>query len=300
MSTPPEAPPAPAVHASTDATRGKHLRSLLRGRTWQLSTALATIAGVVAGAASGTPLIALGALVGMPLVALLVAFAIASSRASKDFWTAFAASLGMTYVGEKELPHATPILGEGDRRSCTDWMEGHTAEGRSFGLGNYTYETRERDSDGEGYHYEGHDFTLAVIDVADADACFVSAVSVREHHRNKVTRFFSEDAIDSFDGELLPTESAVFDGRYDLTVGKGEDKVRVLEIFSPSFLARLAEHPLEPYLDYRDGTLVVFTEKHSDEAAEFSALLAVTNEIAQRFQEEIAESVRAGQSVAPR
>jgi hypothetical protein len=298
MSTPP--PPAPVVHASTDATRGRHLKAVVRGRTWQVSTALATIAGVVAGAASGTATVAAGALAGVPLVAWLIAFAIAGSRASQDFWAALAASLGMTYVGEKELPGATPILGAGDRRSCTDWMEGRTDDGRPFGLGNYTYETRERDSDGEGHHYEGHHFTLAMIDVADADACFVRSVSVREHRRNKVTRFFSDDAIDAFDRELLATESSVFDGRYDLTVGKGDDKVRVLEIFSPSFLVRVAEHPLEPYLDYRSGTLVVFTDGHSDEATEFASLLEVTREIAKRFQEEIAESVRAGDSVAPR
>lgn len=271
----------------------------MRGRSWQLITGAVTCAGVVAGAFAA-PAVAAVALFAVPLVALGVAFAIASGRANQDFWIAYAASLGMTYVGETTLPETTPILGEGDRRSCKDWMHGTTAGGQAVGLGNYTYQTREQDSDRKGYHYVDHDYSLATLQVAPADRAFVRAVSVRTHHRNKLTRFFGKDSVDELSMENLPTESAVFNDRYDLMVEEQGDHVRVLEVFAPTFLARLAEHPLCPFLDYRSGLLVVFVEDHSDEATEFTALLECVQEIGRRFSEEIAETVRAGESPAPR
>ncbi|WP_354699535.1 hypothetical protein DSM112329_05253 [Paraconexibacter sp. AEG42_29] len=292
--------PDPRIVAAFDTTRGRHLKTVLAGGTFRLGTGAGLVAGVGVGVAvAGLP----GALVGLvavSIVALVIAFAVASSRAKHDFWTAFAASLGMTYVGSTKLPETTPILSAGDRCSCRDWMHGTGDDGRAFGLGNYTYQTRERNADGKGYHYDDHDYTLATVEVAGADECFVRALSLRTHRRNKLTRLLGQDSVGALTMENLATESAAFDDRYDLMIEKDGDAVRVLEVFTPAFIARLAQHPLEPYFDYRSGTLVVFVPGHSNEAVEFTALLECAREIAGRFREEVDESLRATGSAAPR
>lgn len=287
------------VHASFDTTQSTHFKAIIASGTFRGATAAGVVAGLVIGVVAAGPAGLLGGLLAAA-IAFGIAFAIASSRAKQDFWTAYAASLGMTYVGSTTLPQSTPILSAGDRRSCTDWMRGTDAQGLAFGLGNYTYQTREQDADGDGHHYEDHDYTVATIEVAAAGEGFIQSLSLRAHHRNKLTRFFGKDSVSELTLENLPTESAAFNDRYDLMVEEAGDAVRVLEVFTPTFLERLAGHPLEPYFDYRRGTLVAFTSGHSDEAVEFTAMLECAREIAQRFRDEIAESVRAGQSPAPR
>ncbi len=227
----------------------------------------------------------IGAAVGA-LIVLAITFGLADVAAKKDFWTGFSASLGMSFRGEVELPTFTPILAAGDRRACEEWMEGALPDGRRCGLGNYNYETRHRDSDG-GSDWTSHRFTLAHIEVAAAEAPFLRAVFLRP---SRMLRFAGDQTLPRTSTDKLTTESAAFDERYDLLVGREEPKARVLELFSPSFIERMARHPLEPSFDYVAGSLVVFTDKRTSDAGGLLQLWDVTREIAARFDEEIAES----------
>jgi hypothetical protein len=88
-------------------------------------------------------------------------------------------------------------------------------------------------------------------------------------------------------------ESLRLHERYDLWVERSQDDLLLRQLFSPSFVAWLAEHPLEPCFEYRAGTLVVYLERRLEDAGRLGWLHDATAEIAERFALEIEQSRRA-------
>ena len=85
-------------------------------------------------------------------------------------------------------------------------------------------------------------------------------------------------------------ESARLHERYELWVERSQDDLLLRELFSPSFVAWLAEHPLEPCFEYRAGTLVVYLERRLEDAGHLGWLQDAAEEIAGRLAREVAEA----------
>ena len=79
-------------------------------------------------------------------------------------------------------------------------------------------------------------------------------------------------------------ESAALHERYELWVERSQDDLLLRELFSPSFVSWLAEHPLQPCFEYRAGTLVVYLERRLEDAGHLGWLLDATAEIARRLR----------------
>ena len=66
------------------------------------------------------------------------------------------------------------------------------------------------------------------------------------------------------------------------------------QLFAPSFVIWLAEHPLKPGFELRAGELVVFIPGRCGEAGRLDFLLMAAAEISKRIQAELSEAAQAG------
>jgi hypothetical protein len=94
--------------------------------------------------------------------------------------------------------------------------------------------------------------------------------------------------------EKVELESAKFMERYELWRDRDQDEVRMRQLFAPSFVIWLAEHPLAPGFELRAGELVVFVPGHTEDAGHLEFLLMAANEISKRIQTELTEAAQAG------
>jgi hypothetical protein len=275
--------------ADADSTRGRRFRSMMRGRGVAYVLTLGSVATLIAGAYFHSVLaIALGPLA-MTVVVLIAVFTLADRRAEADFFTAFAAARGFSYLDRTELLPLTPLLGAGDRRHCEHYMEGplDAAGGLRCGLGHYTYEVRKSDGNaGEGRR-ESHDFTICVVDLEPGISLFPGVFLTRR--RGLFGFLDGEQWLSRVNRRNVELESAELCERYDLFVDDAQDDLLLRELFAPSFVIWLAEHPLAPCFEYRAGTLVVYLERKLDNDAHLDWMLEAATEIAGRFAREVEE-----------
>src|SRR5688572_24428510 len=110
-----EAAPA-AVPQDTDDTRSLHFRRLI-GHPVTLSLgATAAIAALVAGALAAGIAIGGAAAAAAIVITIVIVFAIASGRAKRDFFNAYAGARGLSQTEKGGLPPGTPFLRRGDDR----------------------------------------------------------------------------------------------------------------------------------------------------------------------------------------
>lgn len=285
--------PAPAP-ADEDSTRGAHLRAILRTPAWRFAligtpmvlglVGLLALAGSGAGPAIGG--LAGGALVGV-LGVFLSAFWTADRRAAEDFWAGLAAATGLQVSAVSRLHELTPLLAAGDRRNVDRWLSG-TLDGHPVGLGHYKYE--EKSTDGKGNTtWTAYRHTIALVDLEnDGAPPWLSGVYV-----------LRKGGFLGIGGERrgrLPwrvdrkkLESAEFDERFKLYVEGGVDDVRLRELFSPSFLVELIDHPVPIGFELRAGALLVHVEDYRRDAAGMNEVLETARAIGRRIADEIAE-----------
>jgi hypothetical protein len=282
--------PAQSPPRNADSTRAAHLSTLLRGRVAGYALALGTVGGFLFGAAIGSTLVMAGAPLAVAALVLGLAFRTADGQAAEDFFIGFAAGHGLNHYPVTELLPLTPLLGAGDRRRCEHQMEGPLGAGAPdlrCGLGLYTYETRDHaDLDGDA-GWRPHHFTICVVDIEPGIVLFPGVFL--ERRRDLVGMLAGERWLDRHGRREVQLESAAFADRYELVVDGTQDEVRLRELFAPSFVIWLAEHPLAPCFEYRAGTLVVYVPRRLTDAGSLNLLLAATAEIAGRLVDEITE-----------
>ena len=289
-----QAPPAAIVDA--ESTRGRRLKKLLHGR----GTAYAVTIGIVAAMLAGAYLHSAVLIGGGPIVvvAAVIAFAfIAADReAEADFFRAFASTRSFTLSDRSELLPLTPLLGAGDRRHFEHYMEGRLPEGGGLtcGLGHYTFEVLKRNGDSGVSRPEKQDFTVCVVDLEKGISLFPGIFLTRR--RGLFGFIDGEQWLSHVNRRKVELESAELCERYDLYVDEYQDELRLRELFAPSFVLWLAEHPLAPCFEYRAGTLVVYLERKLEDAGQLDWMLQATAEIAARFAREIEERERAAQA----
>jgi hypothetical protein len=75
-------------------------------------------------------------------------------------------------------------------------------------------------------------------------------------------------------------ESIAFNERYDLLRASDQDEVALRELFSPSLVDWLANHPLAPGLELRAGVLVVWLPGHVEDAGKLAFFLEGAHHLA--------------------
>jgi hypothetical protein len=263
---------------------------MLRGRLAGYAFAFGVVAAVVIGAWLHSVPVLLGGPLFVAVLVLGAAFRAADGCAKRDFFLSFAAARGLRYVGETILLPLTPLLGAGNRRECSHWMVGPLGERTprsTCGLGHYTWFERRR-ADQSTSRWVPRHFTICVVDLEPGITMFPGVFLVR---RRGLAGVLGGDWLSTGRRRRVELESAQLHERYDLWVERSQDDLLLRELFSPSFVAWLAEHPLEPCFEYRAGTLVVYLERRLEDAGHLGWLQDAAEEIAGRLAREVVEQI---------
>jgi hypothetical protein len=265
------------------------MRRIVRGRAANYALALGVVAAVVVGAWLHSTLVMLAGPVAVIGIVLLVAFRAADARAEQEFFLSFSQARGLRYVGQTWLLPLTPLLAAGDRREWTHWMEGPLGEDlpdARCGLGHYTWFERKRDDD-DTVRWVPHHCTICVVDIEPGITMFPGVFLAR---RRGLFGRLGGGWLSTGTRRKVELESALLHERRELWVQRSQDDLLLRELFSPSFVSWLAEHPLEPCFEYRAGTLVVYQERKLEDAGHLGWLLDATQVIARRLASEVAEA----------
>ena len=270
-----------------DSTRSRHFRALTRRRGFAYALVLGGLAALVGGAWLHSLALATAGPAAVAAIVVLIAFATADRRAEQDFFIAYASARDFVYLGDAALDPLTPLLGAGDRRLCRHWMQGRLAGGLACGLGHYSYEVRDRDSQGRTTHRDTRHFTICVADLEAGISMFPGVFLCLR--RGIFGALDGEDWLSHRNRHEVKLESAGLCERYDLWVDDAQDDLLLHELFAPSLQVLLAEHPLAPCFEYRAGTLVVYVERRIEDEGNLDWMLEVAGKIAARFVGEVEE-----------
>jgi hypothetical protein len=278
---------AARVPANTESTKAAHFRSLVRGGTAVVGGATAATIAFIAGAAAHNTAVMVGGPVAAAVVVVVVCWVVADSQAEDEFFKRFAVAHGLVHSPHWSIPEFTPLLGGGDRRHCEHWME---AGGR--GIGWFTYECRQENGD-KPDTWLSFDFTLATVDLGELGMQRFQGIYLRQRRGifDKLDRDANWLAHERL--KKIELESTAFNERYELTADDAQDDIVLRQLFSPSFVVWLSEHPLAPGFELRAGMLVVFLPDHCGEAGKLDWLLMAARDISKRIQLELTEAAQA-------
>ena len=282
----PEPPDLPPVPDDAGDTRGWHFRRLLGNVVVIGLTAIfAAIALVAVGAQTGFG-IGAAAAGGVLLIALLVVWALASSRAANDFFTAYAKGRGLSRVdGRTNLPPITPLLRKGDRRYAEQRFNGVLPGGIDGSLCLYTYEEETTDSDGDRQTTYVH-YTVVMTQLP------ATAPLLQEMFCQRRFGFrFMDSMEDAFRRrQRVEHESDAVDREFEIFIGERDDMNRARQILSPTFLVWLEAHSAKEFaFELVAGSLVANVKGHKKSATELDLLCQASAAVARRLQDEAAE-----------
>jgi hypothetical protein len=276
------------VPANTDSTRSAHFRTLLGSSFSIVGGAIFAAIAFTIGAAGHNVLVMAGGPVFVALVIVVIAWLRADSQAEDEFFARFATAHQLNHWKQYTLPEFTPLLGGGDRRHCEHWMES-----RGRGIGWFTFECR-RDNGDKPDTWEPHHFTIATVDVGELGMARFRGIYLRR--RRGIFDRLDSDAnwLGDHDLKKVELESTAFHERFELCVDRDQDDIVVRELFAPTFVVWLSEHPLKPGFELRAGELVVFIPGRCGETGKLDFLLMAAAEISRRIQAELSEAAQAG------
>jgi hypothetical protein len=279
--------PAP-VPADTDSTRGAHFKSLAGSGNAVVGGAIAAAVIFSIGAwKHSTPVMA-----GSPIVVIVVVAAIcwylADRQSENEFFKRFADAHPMTHSPRWQVFELTPLLGAGDRRRVTHWMENKNA-----GIGWYTFEVRHDNGDNKDT-WEPFNFTIAMVDLGELGMRRFQGIYLRRK-RGMFDKLNTDgNWLSTHHLEKVELESTAFCERYELWRERDQDEITMRQLFAPTFVVWLASHPLQPGFELRAGTLVVFLPGQCGEAGKLDWLLMAAGEISKRIRLELADAAQAG------
>jgi hypothetical protein len=260
------------------ARRWKKFRRRLAGPLPSYGSVFALAFGAAVAAARHDALGGMTAALGVLLLLMLVIWRNASAEAEAEFFTALAPRLGLRYMVSGSLPAITPLLGAGGIRRFEHFMEGPLfglREGPRCGIAHYTFST----VDDNGREGQRCPFTVCGMELPAALPLF-HGVYLRP--RAMLLHDWLHRAPRPLEVEL---ESTVFDERYQLFASFDQDRLVLRDLFSPTLLAWLAEHPLRPGFECKGGEAVVYVPGHELDADHFTMLQEAARTIAQRIAE---------------
>jgi hypothetical protein len=281
-----EAPPAGREVDDADDLRGYHFRRLMKKPvTWILTIVLVIAAGV-AGAIFVGAAIGAGAAVAVFLLALIVVFAIADSKAEEAFFVRYAEQNGLALGGRAPLPAATPLLQKGDDRYAERTLTGSLAAGVDGVLALYTYEDETTDSEGnrQTNYYR---YTVGLVQIPECAGLIPELYVQRKFGLRAL-----EKLEDKFRGSKarVKLESEALDEKYEIFVNESQDANWVRQLFAPTFIVWLTgETPDKFAFELVNGTLCCYANNHKKKAADLDRMRAATAAVATRLREESLE-----------
>ena len=295
MSTPEQEagpPPAPDPVAAApppddaDDLRGFHFKRLLGSKlTWVLILGATLAAGVGAavfvGAAVGG-----GAAVATFLLSLLIAFAVADSRAEDAFFQVYAQQHGLELGGRAPLPPTTPLLRKGDDRYTERTMTGRLADGVDGTLALFTYEEETTNSEGQS-ETNYYRYTVGFTQVTECAERVPELYCQRKFGLRALEKF--EDVFRT-KKERVKLESEVLDKKYEIFAGNEQDAVWLRRLFSPTFIVWLTDSAPDKFaFELVDGNLCCYVKGHKDDAEGLDSVAVASGAVARRLREEALE-----------
>jgi hypothetical protein len=264
---------------------GKHLRQVLLS-TGSLIALLVIVIGAIAGgiAANWWAVAALVAGVGV-IVWFAIDLVVASQRAHRDFYAAYAQQRGLQWAHHTSIPPATPLLRRGDERRADEAFSGALPGNIEGELALYTYEERSSDSSGREAK-EIHHFTV-VVSRLDGVEGRLPGLFVQ---RRSGFRFLdgAEDVFRST--ERVRLESEVLDRKCEIFADRGCDANWLRQLFDPVFVDFLAEGAPNGFaFEVEHGVLCVNVNRHRGKAGDLDGLCQAAATVARRITEEAAE-----------
>jgi hypothetical protein len=292
------------VPADTASTRGARFSALMRGRTVAYGLVGGGAVVVVAAAArwgeAGRATAALGV-----WACLVVAFAWVQAvrGAERDFFVTFAIAHGLSSPHTESLLELTPLLGAGDRRSFDHWMTGELATTHGtwpFGMGHLTARVVTEDADGRIAEIPGSGLrrTLVVVDM-EPGITVLPSVYLRPR-TGVVDRVEGGDWLAGRGRQRVQLESTALAERCEIWCEADADPLRVRQLFAPTLIDWLANHPLELGFELKAGVLVVHVPGHVDDHGGLVWLLDAATYLAGVIAAEIADARMADRGPAYR
>lgn len=279
------------VPANTESTKSAHFRTLISSGTSVVGGAIAASILFTIGAATGHPGFMLFGPLAVAVAVLLICWFTADSQAETEFFARYSAAHELAHYEKSSVDSFTPLLGGGDRRHCEHWMQG---DGTAIGW--YTFEVKQENGD-KPDTWEPHNFTVAMIDLGEIQMRRFQGIYVRR--RRGILDRLDSDANWLGKGHLrkVELESTAFDEKYELWIDPDQDEIVVRQLFAPTFIVWMTDHPLSPGFELRAGTLVVFLPGHCGEAGKLDWLLMALRDISTRVQAELTQAAQASGSL---
>jgi hypothetical protein len=279
---------AKPVPLNVNSTQSAHFRTLLgSGTTVVLWAVISAILFTIGAAKHWVGVMVLGP-VAVGLVILIYCWYRADQQAENEFFGRFSAAHGLNHWAKYAIPEFTPLLAGGDRRHCEHWMEN---KGR--GLGWFTFEVRRENGD-KPDTWEPHHFTVAAVDIGEHGMARFQGIYLRRK-RGIFDRLDSDaNWLKNKHLENVELESTAFCETYELYRDRDQDELVMRQLFAPTFVVWLAEHPLKPGFELRAGQLVVFIPGRCGEAGKLQFLMMAATDISKRIQAELSEAAQAG------
>lgn len=282
-----------AAPSNAGSGRGELFRSYLSSRGAIYFAALGSAAVFVYGAYRRDPLIMAAGPVAVIALVLGVVAVLAHKDAEARFYQHYGSALGLVYWPRFALAPLTPLLGAGHRRWCEHWMQGLLPGEPPLpgGIGQLVWEERSErreqtalvSVDGAGAR---HRLTICAADLEPSIRHF-HGVFLRPR-RGLVASF--PDWLGRTSTRPMELESATFSRRYELLLAHDQDELLARQLFSPSLVAWLSEHPLVPAFELRAGMLVAYVDRRLEDEGGLTYLLDATRRIAARVLDEVAEA----------
>jgi len=279
---------AQRVPANTNSTRGEHFRELSRGSGAVVGGAILAVIVFTIGASQRSTDVMIAGPLGVFVLIIAICWYLADRRAEDEFFKRWADAHQMSHSKKWSVFELTPLLGGGDRRHCEHWMQNDDA-----GIGWFTFEVRQDNGD-KPDTWEAHNFTISMIEIGELSTRRFQGIYLRRR-RGLLDRLDSDSNwLRKHKLKKVELESTAFTERYELWAEQDQDDIKLRQLFAPSFVVWLSEHPLEPGFELRAGTLVVFVPDRCGEAGKLDWLLMAAREIARRIQLELTEAAEAG------
>lgn len=275
---------------SEGALRSQNRRDALRNPWVQLLLVVGVAGGVILGASTG----GIDKTMYFPAIwaalVLSVVFFWAAQKAEDDFHRAACKAMGMEYWGDLALPVLSPLLGAGDRRRFEHVMK--ASDGLT--VAQYTYEVKHEGGHDEPDTWESFDFTIVLVDLGEAAMQRFPGIYL--HHDGGFLGIKQDGSWAPGGLRKVELESIAFNERYNLAAVANQDEQCLRQLFAPSFVVWLTEHPLNPGFELRAGTLVVYVCDPLADLGHLIWLVEATRDIAMRVQAELTEAASLGSS----
>jgi hypothetical protein len=285
VAVPPAESAAPPPDDADDL-RGFHFRRLMRRTVVLVLIAIFTLAAGAAVAVFVGPAIGGAAALATFLLALLIVFAIADSRAEDAFFQVYAQQHGLELGGRAPLPPTTPLLRKGDDRYAERTLSGPFADGVEGILALYTYEEETTDSKGnrQTNYYR---YTVGLVPVPE---CVELAPELYCQRKFGLRALEGLEDVFRRSKERVEFESEALDEKYEIFAGKGQDANWLRQLFAPTFIVWLNDAaPKKFAFELVDGTLCCYVSGHKKKAEELEQVSAAAAVVAQRLREESLE-----------